>query len=295
MYRMKLAGNTLAALIFFASLIFGQTSRGTITGIVTDASAAAAPNASVELTNKQTGITRTTTTNEGGVYRFDAVDLGEYDVTVKSVGFKTTTNRSVNVQAAQTVSIDVRLEIGDNVSVVEVSAEAVQLQTEAPARGGNVTQNQAIKLPYSSRNPNMLAINLPGVNEQRQAAAGTSTFSVNGARGRSNNFLLNGTENNDISVAGQAFQIKNPEAVAEVSIQTSNFDAEFGRAGGAVVNVITKSGTNDFHGSASYLVDVTNDDAITNTQALDPVITLPRQDAARNGAVFFRNTRRSNR
>ena len=272
MYRMKPAGNTLAALLFFASVIFGQTSRGTITGIVTDASAAAAPNASVELTNKQTGITRATITNEGGVYRFDAVDLGEYDVTVKSVGFKTTTNRSVNIQAAQTVSIDVLLEIGDNVSVVEVSAEAVQLQSEAPVRGGNVSQNQAIKLPYSSRNPNMLAINLPGVNEQRQAAAGTSTFSVNGARGRSNNFLLNGTENNDISVAGQAFQIKNPEAVAEVSIQTSNFDAEFGRAGGAVINVITKSGTNDFHGSASYLLDVTNDDAITNTQALDPVI-----------------------
>lgn len=262
----------VAAIIMLASAASAQTSRGTVTGIVIDASAAAMPNASVELKGRQTGVSRTTTTNESGVYRFDAVDLGEYDLTVKATGFKTLTNRSVNVQAAQTVSIDAQLEVGDNVTVIDVSAEAVQLQTEAPVRGGNISSSQAIRLPYASRNPSMLAINLPGVNEQRQAAAGISTFSVNGARGRSNNFLLNGTENNDISVAGQAFQIKNPEAVAEVSIQTSNFDAEFGRAGGAVINVITKSGTNSLHGSASYLVDVTNDDAITNTQSLDPAI-----------------------
>ena len=119
-------------------------------------------------------------------------------------------NRSLNVQAAQTVGLDVRLEIGDNVSVVEVSAEAVQLQTEAPVRGGNINSSAALNLPFYGRNPAMLAITLPGVNERRQNTAGTATFSVNGARGRSNNFLLDGTENNDISVAGQAFQIKNP-------------------------------------------------------------------------------------
>ena len=95
---------------------------------------------------------------------------------------------------------------------------------------------------------------------------------MNGARGRSNNFLLDGTENNDISVAGQAFQVKIPDAVQEVSIQTANYDAEFGRAGGAVVNTIIKSGTNDFHGSLGYVLDATNDDAITNTQSLDPEI-----------------------
>jgi hypothetical protein len=95
---------------------------------------------------------------------------------------------------------------------------------------------------------------------------------VNGARGRSNNFLIDGTENNDISVAGQAFQVKIPEAVQEVSIQTSNYDAEFGRAGGAVVNTIVKSGSNSLHGSLGYVLDVTNDDAITNTQSLDPEI-----------------------
>ena len=112
-----------------------------------------------------------------------------------------------------------------------------------------------------------LALTLPGVSTNR-FGFGVGTFSVNGSRGRSNNFLIDGTENNDISVAGQAFQITNPDAVQEVSVQTSNYDAEFGRAGGAVVNTITKSGTDDFHGSVAYLFDVTRDDAITNTQSL---------------------------
>ena len=97
---------------------------------------------------------------------------------------------------------------------------------------GKWTSQEAMNLPVFGRNPTMLAITLPGVVERRQNTAGTATFSVNGARGRSNNFLLDGTENNDISVAGQAFQIKIPEAVQEVSVQTANYDAEFGRAGG---------------------------------------------------------------
>ena len=108
----------------FAAALQGQTSRGTVTGIVTDASGAAVPGATVELKATQTGVVRPTTTNESGVYRFDAVDLGEHDLTVKAPGFKTTANRSLNVQAAQTVGLDVRLEVGDNVSIVEVSARS---------------------------------------------------------------------------------------------------------------------------------------------------------------------------
>ena len=105
---------------------------------------------------------------QSGVYRFDAVDLGEHDLTVKARGFRTMTNRSLNVQAAQTVGIDIRLEVGDNVSVIEVSAEANQLQTEAPVRGGNINTVQAMNLPFYGRNPAMLAITLPGVIERRQ-------------------------------------------------------------------------------------------------------------------------------
>jgi hypothetical protein len=272
MHKLRLAGALFVFAALFNAIAQGQTSRGTVTGIVTDPSGSAIPGAAIDLKGTLTGVSRSTTTNETGVYRFDAVDLGEHDLTVRAKGFRTTENRALNVQAAQTVGLDVRLEIGDNVSAIEVSAEAKQLQTEAPVRGGNISAMQSMNLPFYGRNPAMLAITLPGVVERRQNTAGSATFSVNGARGRSNNFLLDGTENNDISVAGQAFQIKIPEAVQEVSVQTASYDAEFGRAGGAVVNRVIKSGTNNLHGSLGYVVDVTNDDAITNTQSLDPEI-----------------------
>jgi TonB-dependent receptor-like protein len=138
-------------------------------------------------------------------------------------------------------------------------------------RGGNIDSTRVVELPVATRNPAMLALTLPGVSTNR-FGFGVGTFSVNGGRGRSNNFLIDGTENNDISVAGQGFQIKNPDAVQEVSVQTSNFDAEFGRAGGAVVNVVTKSGGNQFHGTASWQYDSRRDDAITNTESLDAKI-----------------------
>lgn len=249
-----------------------QTSRGTVTGVVIDTSKASVPGAAVEITQKETNVTRSTTTNQDGVYRFDAVELGTYDVIVKGQGFKTYTSRDVPVAAAQTVGVDAQLEVGDNVSVVEVNADAIALQTEAPVRGGNINIVQATQLPIFGRNPNLLAITLPGVTEQRSNLPGIATFSVNGGRGRSNNFLLDGTENNDISVAGQAFQVKIPDAVQEVSVQTANYDAEFGRAGGAVVNTITKSGTNEIHGTLGWVADFTNDDAITNTLSTSDAI-----------------------
>lgn len=273
MQQLRLASLVLALSALLGTTAYAQTSRGTVTGAVTDATKAAVPGATVDIISKDTNITRSTTTNEQGLYRFDAVDPGTYDVTVKAQGFKTYTSRAIPVSAAQVLSIDAALEVGDNVSVVEVTADAVALQTEAPVRGGTINNAAAVNLPVFNRNPVSLAITLPGVTEQRADFPGIGTFSVNGSRGRSNNFLMDGTENNDISVTGQAFQIKIPDAVQEVSVQTANYDAEFGRAGGAVVNTITKSGTNEFHGSLGWVPDFTNDDAITSTLSGDPDIT----------------------
>ena len=256
-----------AALLIVSSGLYAQSSRGTVSGIVTDATAAAIPAAAVELKNQETGVIRTTETNGSGLYRFDAVDLGQYGVLIKRTGFRNFAARGFQVTAGQIATVDARLEIGETQSTIEVSASAVVLQTEAPVRGGNIDTRQSTQLPFSLRNPAMLALNLPGVSTNR-FGRGDNTFIVNGGRNRSNNFLLDGTENNDISVAGQGFKITNPEAVQEVSVQTSNFDSEYGRAGGAVINVITKSGANQYHGTASYLLDSTIDDAITNTQAL---------------------------
>lgn len=228
--------------------------------------------ANVTLKNTNTTVERSTLTNGEGIYRFDAVDLGNYSVGISAAGFGEVVKTNIEVKANQISEVGATMSpAGQNITVDVTTEAATILQTEAPVRGGNIDQRRITELPFAGRNPVSLALTLPGVSSNRYGF-GVGTFSVNGSRGRSNNFLIDGTENNDISVAGQAFQITNPDAIQEVSVQTSNYDAEFGRAGGAVVNVITKPGTNNFHGTLSYLLDSTRDDAITNTQGLDPAV-----------------------
>ncbi len=259
------------ALMLALSALDAQTSRATVTGIVTDPLAAVVPGAVVELEGTLTGVRRETRTNESGLYRFDAVDLGEHRLSVSAPGFRTFVLQGLRVAGGQVSSVDVRLEVGQTSSVIEVTGEAQMLQTEAPVRGGNLVMSTLQALPMAGRDVTAFALTLPGVSSNR-FGFGVGTFSVNGSRGRSNNFMVDGVENNDVSVAGQLIQITNPDAIAEVSVQTSNFDAEFGRAGGAVVNTITRSGTNELHGSVMYVLDVTNDEAITNTQGLNAEI-----------------------
>ena len=257
-------------LVLAVGSAFGQTSRGTVSGLVTDPTGAIVAGANVDLKNELTGVSRTTMTNEAGLYRFDAVDLGTYDLTVQVAGFGEFVLRAFEVRAGLVTTVDAKLALAGGLpTTIEVTANVGTLgQSQAPVRGGNIDAVRIEEMPVASRNATDLALNLPGVVPNRAGGRGVRTYIVNGARNRSNNFLLDGTENNDISVAGQGFQINNPDAVQEVSVQTSNFDSEFGRAGGAVINIITKSGTNEFHGAASYLLDSTHDDAITNTQAL---------------------------
>jgi len=250
-----------------------QTSRGTVSGIVKDQTGAVIPGATVTLVNTDTTVERTATTNDEGFYRFDAVDLGNYSVRIAAASFGTATKTGIIVNANQTSAVDADLIPGSQEVVVEVTADAGgQLQTEAAVRGGNISPRQITELPIGGLNPVSLALTLPGVSSNR-GGFGVGTFSVNGARGRSNNFLIDGTENNDISVAGQGFQITNQDAVQEVSVQTANYDSEFGRAGGAVVNVITRGGTSEFHGTARFLYDTSTDDALTAAQSRQTRVT----------------------
>ncbi len=277
---MKIKALMVIALVLgLAPAAQAQTSRGIVSGIVADSTGAVIAGATVTLTNTETTLSRTAVTNDAGFYRFDAVDLGTYSISIAASGFGTVTKTNVIVNANQTSAVDAQLAPGEQQITVDVVSEAgAALQTEAPVRGGNISTRQVTELPFAGRNPVALALTLPGVSSNR-GGFGVSTFSVNGARGRSNNFLIDGTENNDISVAGQGFQITNPDAVQEVSVQTSNYDSEFGRSGGAVVNTITKSGTNEFHGTLSYLLDSRVDDAITSSESRDPAI-------AQNGLPF---------
>lgn len=255
----------LALVSTFAFTIAAQTSRGTVSGVIKDQNGAVVPGATVTLINTATSLERTATASDEGFYRFDAVELGAYSLKVAAQSFGTVTKTEIVVNANQTSSVDAELVPGTQEVSVEVTADAgTQLQTEAAVRGGNISTRQITELPVT--NPISLALTLPGVTTNR-TGVGIDTFNVNGARGRSNNFLIDGTENNDISVAGQGFQITNQDAIQEVSIQTSNFDSEFGRAGGGVINVLTKSGTRNFHGTLAFEYDSSADDALTANQS----------------------------
>jgi outer membrane receptor protein involved in Fe transport len=247
-----------------------QTSRGTVTGIVKDPAGAVVAGANVELVSKATNLKRATTTNDDGLYRFDAVDLGDYDLTIRSPGFKTLTNTGVQVQANRITTIDAQLEVGAAEVVVDVTAGPGEiLQKDEAVRGGNFSTVQVRELPSANLNPYDLGRLLPGVTTATGSGASfgnASQFSVNGQRPRGNSYLIDGTENNDISVTGPANQINNEDAVQEVSVQTGLFSAEFGRAGGGVFNIITKSGTNEYHGTAKWLILSQVFDALTNTQ-----------------------------
>ncbi|HEV7893018.1 MAG TPA: carboxypeptidase regulatory-like domain-containing protein [Pyrinomonadaceae bacterium] len=276
-----IASAALIAFVFlFQTAALAQTSRGTVSGVVTDPQGASVAGANVTLLNTQTNLSRTTTTNGEGFYRFDAVDLGTHTVTISAPGFGEVVKTGVAVSGGLTSNVDAQLAVGQQQVTIDVTADAgAILQTEAPVRGGSITTTQVTELPIASRNPALLALTLPGVTSNR-FGFGVGTFSVNGARGRSNNFLLDGVENNDISVAGQGYQITNPDAVAEVAVYTSNFDAEFGRAGGAVINTITKSGTNNYHGTLSAFLDSTRDDALTLSQSRNPALALQANQPA---------------
>lgn len=255
--RLRL-GYGLLMLLLLTALSFAQTSRGTLTGTVTDSQGAVITNASVTITQLGTNVTRKTTTNASGIFRFDAVDLGTYDLTAQAAGFSTEKKTGIEIQAARTASIDFSLKVGATQESVTVEATGIEvgLQTSEQVRGETISKMTIENLPKVAGDSLTLVQLAPGV----ALASGNSinqngnlNFVVNGQRPRGNNFMIDGVENNDISVTGPAFTITIPDAVNEVNVQTADFSAEFGRSGGAVINQVTNSGTNKFHGSAAYV------------------------------------------
>src|SRR5260370_4308759 len=146
-----------------ASALLAQSSRGTVTGLIQDASKAAISNAAVELANEQTKVVRSTNSNDAGTYRFDAVDPGLYSVKVTAPGFKVISIRNFEVAAGQVVAKDAQLELGQVTSTIEVSGAGAAIQTDAPVRGGTTSTQNIIELPIATQNPATLALPLPAV------------------------------------------------------------------------------------------------------------------------------------
>lgn len=244
--------------------IHGQTFRGAILGTVNDSSDAPVPGAQVTVKNLGTGLTRATMTDDSGQYHVPELPIGQYSVTVEKAGFETVTMGGAAVDVAKETRVDVTIKPGRVESRVEVTAEVPLVETTTNVLGGTVEAPQIVNLPVNGRDYIKLVFMNPGISgspDQATDSPGSfGLFTANGARGRSNNYLLDGTDMNDgyrnlptinqAGVFGTPATILPVEAIAEMAV-LSNFEPEYGRNAGAVVNIVTKSGTNDLHGSVS--------------------------------------------
>jgi hypothetical protein len=246
------------AVVFTASALYSQVTTADILGRVTDPGGAVAVGATVTLENTDTGVARTTTTNESGDFSFTLLQAGNYLLRINTTGFKTYVRSGLAVATGDRMRVDVQLEIGEVTQTLEVTATTAALQTESSAVQLVVDQQAVQDLPLNGRNFFSLVHIQPGVNpgppnaissgnrpdDRRQS----STISANGQSDLYNNNMVDGLDNNELE---QGFIGVRPsiDAISEVRVLTNNYTAEVGRAGGAVVNVITKSGTNALHGS----------------------------------------------
>lgn len=242
------------AMVILLPSVHAQTSNGAIAGSVTDPAGAAVVVATVTVTNTDLGaFQRTATTDSSGSYRIDGLLPGYYRVSIQASGMQEFVEGGVQVKASLPSTVNASLVIGTVTQSVSIEASIdEELQTQSGELSSNLGQTELKNLPIFGLNPIELAFTVAGVQEQanRDALTNGVGFSVNGTRPRANNFLIDGQDNNDNSIQGQAFLQTNEEAVREVTVLTNSYSAEFGRGGGSVTNVIYKSGTNDFHGSA---------------------------------------------
>jgi carboxypeptidase family protein len=273
----------LVAVLVLASIgsATAQTSKGFVVGTIEDQNGASIPNAAVKITNLTTGVTRDTVADSNGSFRLDAVDPGAYKLEASAQGFKTSKLDRIEVNAAQTANISLRLEIGTPTEEVVVSAgNEVVIQNADGTRVNTLGEREIRELPVQGLNPVNLVFTLPGVTDVGGASGGVAggfvqgpEFSINGLRPRGNNQLVDGLDNNDNSITGQAYQPTVRDAYSQVTVLGGDYSAEFGRAGGAVVNVITRSGSNEFHGSAYDIIQNAAFDALTPGQKAQSGLT----------------------
>ena len=280
---MKLRFASLFGMSLLLSLIlsFGaaaQTSKGTIVGVVTDPSGASVVNATVTARSLQNGEIRTVTTGSNGEYRITAVLPGAYEVKATSQGFADLVLDRVEVAASVDTSLDLHLQVTGTAQTVMVEASPSTVQSESAELSADISNTEIKQLPIGSLNPISLVLTEPGVVSvsDRDSLTNGAGFSVDGLRPRSNNFLIDGFDNNDNGIQGQAIQPQNLEAVSEVVVQTNSYAPEFGRGGGSVTNVIYASGTNNWHGAGFERYNGSTFDAITAEQHAQGLTSVPR-------------------
>jgi hypothetical protein len=245
----------------------------TITGRLTDPSGGIIAGVTVDATNVETNVIFSGETNAEGLYNIPDLPPGTYRVIVRKFAFRTIVKTDVELHVQDVIVLNFSMELGSVDESVTVEAGAPLIQS-SPQRGGDFLSREVRDLPLVSLNPISLASTLPGAVQPAgsttygQGGAATQ-FSVNGARPRGNNYLLDSVENNDIAFTGPAQPFNMADAVEEVSVQTGNFGVEFGRASGGVFNVVTKSGTNDLHGTVLWRYQSQRFNSVSNVDKLN--------------------------
>jgi len=248
-------GRLLAAMCLFAAACVAQSEIGgaSLNGTVTDPTGALVPNAKVTAVNVSTGLSRTTRTTDAGLYSFPGLPVGTYDLTIDATGFRTVKRTGLPLEVGAAATVDVRLEVGSAQETVTVEAGAPVVETSRSSTSATVTEKAVANLPINGRNFIDFTLLTPGtVRDVR----GSGDLSVAGQRGTENSLLVDGADSNNLffgeALGRTGFRPYSfsEDAVQEFQVNTVGYPAEMGRAGGGAINLITKSGTNSFHGSA---------------------------------------------
>ena len=272
------------AFLIFGVFLFGHLAwaqSGAAAGLITDPSGAVVPNATVMAVNEGTGLERSTLTNTVGFYSIQFLPAGNYRLQVQASGFRSTSRAGISLTVAQTARVDFALELGQMSQQVNVAATAPILDSDAASLGSLFGERAVQDLPLNGRNFVTLAQLSGGAHESVPFALSsgqrpddrrrTSAFAVNGQRDFLNNFLIDGMDNNERSI-GTSVVKPSMDAVAEFKVLTNLYSAEYGRTGGGVINLVTKSGTNEFHGS---LFEFFRNDKLDAKNFFDPPGPVP--------------------
>jgi hypothetical protein len=239
-----------------AAAAFSQATTATIQGVIHDPSGAVVPGAAVTITNTETQVSSKWVSGAEGNFTAPFLQPGEYEVAVEKPGFKRSLRRGITLLVADTTRLDVTLEVGATSDTITATAEAPLVKVDTSELGQVIQSKEIDELPLNSqtgRNFTALMTLVPGAFRTNpvglfDAPQGNSSFAVNGQRDGANNYMIDGADNNEV-LLGIVTTLPPPEALGEFKLQTNTFSAEFGRAGGAVINVTTRSGTNELHGS----------------------------------------------
>lgn len=240
--------------ILCVCVLSAQEFRATISGYVYDSTGAAVPNTKVEAVNIANNETSSAVTDNSGAYSIPFLRPGDYKITASAAGFKQSVRENINLEVGRIVGINITLEVGQLTESVTVSADAAMLETQTASRVGVVNTTQVAELPLNARNPFMLGSMMSGVNFRGAAIwqrpfdnGAIAEWSVNGGRQSNNEFLMDGAPNNAQMGSNNIAYVPIVDAVQEFSVQQNSYDAQYGKTGGGVFNVVLKSGTTDFH------------------------------------------------